>query len=153
MPRLNRVDPMPVRALAACQQKINRRRSSAAVNGVTIAKRLAEMPAFRMRFQIKQPDDVTGGECVTQNLFLRSRISANTCQAGLPERPSDFATSALSARRNGFSAFSAPIVAGIVALPAARSFFTSSARAASALLSGSIVLAKRILASVYSWPQ
>jgi hypothetical protein len=61
MPRLNRINPMPVRALAARQQKINRRRSSATVNGAAIAKRLAEMPPFRMRFQIKQPDDFAGG--------------------------------------------------------------------------------------------
>src|SRR5579864_7481209 len=116
-----------------------------------IAKHLAEMAALRMRFQIEQPDDVASGQAfVAQNRFFRSRISANTCHAGLPARPSDFATSASSARRNGLAAFSAPIVAGMVGLPAARSFLTSSARAASALLFGSTVLAKRMLASVYS---
>src|SRR5262249_48775198 len=43
-----------------------------------------------------------------QDLFLRSRISANTFHAGLPASPTDFATSGTSARRNGFAAFSAP---------------------------------------------
>src|ERR1700728_2787248 len=88
-----------------------------------------------------------------QDRFLRSRISANTFQAGLPASPSDWATSAISARRNGLAPFSAPIVAGIVGLSAARSRATSSARAASALLFGSIVLAKRMFDWVYSWPQ
>jgi hypothetical protein len=80
-------------------------------------------------------------------------LSANTFQAGLPLRPSDVASAASSARKNGLAAFSAPMVAGMVGLPAATSLATSSARAASALLFGSIVLAKWILASVYSWPQ
>jgi len=42
-------------------------------------------------------------------LFLRSRISAKTCQAGLPARPTDFATSGTSARRNGSRFFLAHI--------------------------------------------
>src|SRR5271169_1359013 len=111
------------------------------------------MPAFRMRLEIEEPDHLAGVELRFQNRFLRSRISANTFQAGLPARPSDCATSATSARRNGLAAFSAPIVAGMVGLSAATSRATSSARAASALLSGSTVLAKRILDCVYSWPQ
>src|SRR5579863_5163925 len=165
MPDFDRIDPMPVRALTAGQQKIDRGRRRAPdplptlprkrgrVGRGLVAEHLAEMPAFRMRFQIEQPDYVAGAEAVTQNRFLRSRISANTFHAGLPDRPSDFATSASSARRNGLAAFSAPIVAGMVGLPAASCCLTSSARAASALLFGSMVLAKRILASVYSWPQ
>ena len=88
-----------------------------------------------------------------QKRFSRARISANTFQAGLPASPTDCATSGTSARRNGFAAFSAPMVAGIVGFPVARSRSTSSARAASAVLLGSMVLAKRILAAVYSWPQ
>src|SRR5580704_9504856 len=123
-----------------------------------VAKCFSEMPAFRVRFQIEQPDDLVrsqglGAEVFTQNRFLRSRISANTFHAGPPDRPSDFATSASSARRNGLAAFSAPIVAGMVGLPAASCCLASSARAASALLFGSMVLAKRMFASVYSWPQ
>src|ERR1700719_861444 len=154
MPGFDRIDAMPMRTLAARQQKIDRGRCRATILDLPrVAKRLAEMAALRMRFQTEQPDDVAGAKAIAQNRFLRSRISANTFHAGLPLRPSDFATSASSARRNGFSAFSAPIVAGIVGLPAASRCLTSSARAASALLFGSIVLAKRIFASVYSWPQ
>src|SRR5579862_6574913 len=108
------------------------------------------MPAFRMRLQIQQPDDVLGAKVAGQNRFLRSRTSANTFHAGLPDKPTNFASSALSARKNGLAAFSAPMVAGIVNLCAAVSLATSSARAASALLLGSTVLAKRMLASVYS---
>src|SRR5262249_48609287 len=88
-----------------------------------------------------------------QDLFLRSRISANTFHAGLPASPTDFATSGTSARRNGFAAFSAPMVDGMVGSCAARSLSTSVARARSAALSGSTVLAKATLALVYSWPQ
>src|SRR5258708_18592778 len=159
MPDFDRIDPVPVGAFAARQQEINcGRRGATVLHLPRVAERFAEMATLRMRFQIEQPDDVIrgqglGGQAVAQNRFLRSRISANTCHAGLPASPSDFATSALSARKKGFSAFSAPIVAGIVALPAASCCLTCSARAASALLFCSMVLAKRILASVYSWPQ
>src|ERR1700680_2873142 len=106
-----------------------------------------------MRLEGERPNDGARGQGGPQNRFLRSRISANTFHAGLPDRPSDFATSASSARRNGLAAFSAAIVAGMVGSPAASCCLTTSARAASALLFGSMVLAKRILASVYSWPQ
>src|SRR5579862_1034423 len=151
MPHLGGGDAMPVRAFAALEQKIDRGRCR-------VAKRLAEMAAFRMRLEIKEANHGIRGQILPaesrgQKRFLRSRISANTFQAGLPARLTDFATSGASARKNGLAAFSAPIVAGTVGLPTARSFATSSARAASALLFGSMVLAKRILASVYSWPQ
>src|ERR1700727_4017375 len=102
-----------------------------------------------MRLKGKEPDHIRRGEAIGQNWFLRSRISANTFQAGLPASPTDFATSASSARRNGLAAFSAAIVAGMVGLPAAISFATSASRTASALLVGSMVLAKRIFAAVY----
>src|SRR5579871_6512752 len=108
------------------------------------------MSAFRMRLELEKPDDVGGRRRRGQERFLRSRISPNTFHAGLPASPTACATSVTSARRNGFAAFSAPIVAGMVGLPAAPSRATSSARAASALLFGSTVLAKRILAAVYS---
>src|ERR1700678_327640 len=154
VPDFRRVDPVPVGAFAAREQKEDRRRGGTiARHRRVVAERLAEMTALRMRPEIEQPDHVGGGKRGRQNLFLRSRISANTFQAGLPARPTDCATSGRSARRNGFSAFSAPIVAGMVGLPAALSRATSSARAASGLLFGSMVLAKRILAAVYSWPQ
>src|SRR6202790_1481084 len=159
MPNLDGVDPVPVRALAAPEQKIDRgRRRARSRHLLQIAKRLAKISALRMRLEIEKPDHGIRGQRLRgkgyrQNRFLRSRISANTFQAGLPPRPSDFASSALSARRNGLAAFSAPIVAGMVGAPAPISFATSSARAASALLCGSMCLAKRILAWVYSWPQ
>jgi hypothetical protein len=45
------VDPMPVRVLAARQQKVNRRRGGASATDLPrIAECLAEMAAFRMRF-------------------------------------------------------------------------------------------------------
>src|SRR3954471_18468393 len=93
------------------------------------------------------------GRAKGQDLFLRSRISANTFQAGLPASPTDFATSGTSARRNGFAFFSSPMVEGMVGLWAASSFSTSASRALSAELPGSIVFAKRMLALVYSCPQ
>src|SRR5665213_2497727 len=151
VPDFDRVGAVPMRVLAAGEQKIDRRRGRAAVPHVAIT--LAEMATFRMRLEVEQPDHIGRGQACCQNLFLRSRISANTFQAGLPERPRDFASSASSARKNGLAAFSAAIVAGMVGLPAARSFATSSARASSDVLFGSMVLAKRILAPVYSCPQ
>src|SRR5262249_53677088 len=101
----------------------------------------------------KRAHDDTMTSRSRQDLFLRSRISANTFHAGLPASPTDFATSGTSARRNGFAAFSAPMVDGMVGSRAARSLSTSVARARSAALSGSTVLAKATLALVYSWPQ
>src|SRR4029077_5850771 len=147
-------DAMPLRAFAACEQKINRGRDRAAIRDLLwVAESLAEVAALRVRLEGEHTDDVLCTQRRHQKRFFRSRISANTFQAGWPPRPSDLASSELSARRNGLAAFSAPIVAGMVGLPAARSFATSSARAASALLFGSMLLANRILASVYSWPQ
>ena len=67
--------------------------------------------------------------------------------------PTAFATAATSARRNGLAAFSAPMVEGSVGLPSASWQAASRSRAASAALSGSMLLAKRMLAAVYSWPQ
>jgi len=60
MPHLHRIDTVPVRALAPRQQKIDRGRCCPEVlDQPRVAKRLAEMAAFRMRFQIEQPDDVS----------------------------------------------------------------------------------------------
>ena len=61
VPRLRRIDAMPVRALAARQQEIDRGRGSAAVDRRRIAERLAEMPALRMRREGEHADDVGGG--------------------------------------------------------------------------------------------
>ena len=64
VPDFDNVDTVPVRALAARQQKINRsRRGTSAVDLARIAKHFAEMPALRMRFQIERPDYFGGGEC------------------------------------------------------------------------------------------
>src|SRR5262245_59400401 len=101
--------------------------------------------------QEMKPDDV--GRVARHDRFLRSRISANTRHAGLPASPTDFATSGTSARRKGFAAFSSASVEGMVGLRAARSLSTSASRARNAAFSGSMVLAKRILAPVYSLPQ
>src|SRR5262249_18689455 len=90
---------------------------------------------------------------LSYDLFLRSRISANTFQAGLPASPTVLATSGRFARKNGFAAFSARMVDGIVGSPGARSFSPSVPRALSAALPVSTVFAKRILALVYSCPQ
>src|ERR1700730_17459850 len=110
------------------------------------------MPALRMRHEVEAAHDVGGGER-DQNLFFRSRISAKTCHAGAPASPTDLATSGRSARRNGLAVFSSPMVEGIVGLRSAPRRATSCSRADSAALPGSIVLAKRMLACVYSWPQ
>ncbi len=53
MPDFDRVDAVPVRALAAGEQKIDRGRGGAAGDLPRVAKRLAEMPAFRMRRKIE----------------------------------------------------------------------------------------------------
>src|ERR1043166_1099543 len=149
VPDLDRINPMPVRALAAREQEIDRGRGGAAVDRQRIAKGLAKMAPLRMRLEIEERDDIGRGEG-HQNLFLRSRISAKTCHAGLPDRPTSLATSGRSARRNGFAAFSSPMNEGIVICLPATSVATSRSRSASAALSGSMVLAKRILAIVYS---
>jgi hypothetical protein len=70
VPDLDRIDPVPMRALAARQQKIDRRRDRAGtldgfaiferLDGFAIFERLAVVPAFRMRFQIEKLDDLRG---------------------------------------------------------------------------------------------
>ena len=58
VPDLDRVDAVPVRALAARQQKQDRGRGGAAVDHTGIAEGLAIVPAFRMRLEIERADDV-----------------------------------------------------------------------------------------------
>ena len=70
VPHLDRIDTMPARALAACHQEIDRRRGGAAVLDARIAERFAKLPAFRMRFEIEQADDLGGRESAHQ-LFFR----------------------------------------------------------------------------------
>src|SRR5262245_14621708 len=62
MPGLDRVDAMPMRALAAPEQKIDCGRSGTAFDHSRIAERFAEMSAFRMRLEIEQADDVLGSQ-------------------------------------------------------------------------------------------
>jgi hypothetical protein len=63
VPDLGCIDPMPVRALVARQQKIDRRRRRAAARyGAVVTKRFAKMPALRMRLECKQVDHVSGGK-------------------------------------------------------------------------------------------
>ena len=82
------------------------------------------MSAFRMRLEIEQSDDIGGGERrhrrARQNLFLRSRISANTSQAGLPFMTEPARDLRLVGAQERIRRFSSPMVAGIVGLPAAR---------------------------------
>ena len=96
-----------------------------------------------MRPQIEPRDDFGGGRQLShrmarQDLFLRSRNSPNTSAALRPFIRTLAATDGSSARRNTFAFFSSPSRVGMVGLFAARSRVTSSARAFSAALSGSI---------------
>src|SRR5438045_9724250 len=124
---------MPLLQLNDHEQKINGRGVRTSIDSLPrIAKGLAEMSAFRMRLEIEHPDQALCGQRRHQERFFRSRISANTFQAGWPASPSDLARAGSSARRNGLAAFSAPIVAGMVGLAAGLSLATSSGRGTSA---------------------
>src|SRR5208283_1939441 len=155
MPDLDGIDAMPVRAFAARQQEIDRGGGGAAVDHARVAERLAVVAALGVRRERERTDDIGGGvgHARRQNLFLRARISANTCAAALPVMPMPAATSGRSARRNGLASFSSPMVTGIVGSPLAICCLTCTSRAASTALAGSMVRAKRILAAVYSCPQ
>jgi len=66
MPDFGCIDPMPIRALTARQEKIDRRRRGAlppapgtVVEGL-IPERLTEMAAFGMGFKVEQFDDLGG---------------------------------------------------------------------------------------------
>jgi len=65
VPDFGGVDPVPMRALTARQQEIDRGRCSAAA-GVSpaVAKRFAIVSALRMRLQVEARDDLGGGEPV-----------------------------------------------------------------------------------------
>src|SRR4029077_4075564 len=143
---LDGINAMPVRALALRQQEIDRGGSRAAVGiGARVAKRLAIMPALRMRLQFKPRDDVGRLRREHQDLFLRSRNSPNTSAALAPFMWSLAATDGSSARRNTLAFFSSPSRVGIVGLFSARSRVTCSARAFSAGLSCSTVSANLTL--------
>src|SRR5262249_20800264 len=155
VPDLHRINPVPMRALAAGEQKIDRGRAGAALAiAALIAKHLAIIAAFRVRSQLETRDDVGSARFAWhQDLFLRSRSSPNT-SAGLAPFICNFtAICGSSARRNTFDFFSSPSSTGIVGLFSARSLVTCSARAVSAGLSASTVNANLTLEAVYSWPQ
>src|SRR5262245_14344844 len=61
VPDLGRVDPMPVRTLAARQQKIDRGRGGAGACDC-VAEGFAEMPPFRVRLEREQADHVGSGK-------------------------------------------------------------------------------------------
>src|SRR4051794_1914894 len=131
MPDFYRVDAVPVRALAARQQEIDRGRKRASIRiEARVAKSFAKMSALGMRLERKPRDDFG---CVRrrihQDLFLRSRSSPNTSAAPAPFRCTLAATAGSSARKNTFAFFSSPSSVGTVGWPAARSRATSSARA------------------------
>src|SRR6185437_3399648 len=157
VPDLDRINAVPVRAFATCQQEIDRGGEGAAVGiAARIAKGLAVMAALGMRLQFEPRDDVGGRhhcKLLHQDLFLRSRSSPKISAAPAPFIRTLAATDGSSARRNTFAFFSSPSETGMVGLPSARSFVTCSARAFSAALSGSIVSANLMLEAVYSWPQ
>src|SRR5262249_37354302 len=140
VPGLDRIDAMPVRAFATRQQEIDRGRIGASLRVVAlVAKRLAIMPAFRMRLQLEPRDDVGSRGRRHQDLFLRSRSSPKISAGSAPFMCSLAATDGSSARRNTFAFFSSPSSVGTVGLFSARSFATSAARACSTGLSDSTV--------------
>jgi hypothetical protein len=62
MPGLDRIDLVPMRALSARKQVIDRRQCRAcAVHGSGVAERLAKMPALGVGLEVEQADDVGGG--------------------------------------------------------------------------------------------
>ena len=76
VPDLDRVDAVPVRALAARQQELDRGGGGAAVDVARVAKGLAIVPAFGVRLEIELGDDVGGGgPCVTLKPVFAARAS------------------------------------------------------------------------------
>src|SRR5262249_27414147 len=61
-PSLDRIDLVPVRALAAREQKIGHGRGRArAIHLTGVAERFAKMSAFGMRLEVEQADQLGGG--------------------------------------------------------------------------------------------
>src|SRR3954452_11399616 len=84
VPDLHRIDAMPVRAFAACQQKVDRRRGGAPTGvSAAVPERLAKMPAFGMRLEIELADDLGRGERVHGG---NSLLPANRTAADCPPR-------------------------------------------------------------------
>src|SRR3546814_5757590 len=62
VPDLDRIDAVPVRALARLQQEIDRRRARPAGGvGLRITEGLGEIPTFGMRLQAERGDDLVCG--------------------------------------------------------------------------------------------
>jgi hypothetical protein len=61
VPDLDGIDPMPVRALAAREQEIDRGRKRASVDRAGMAEGFAKMAALRMRLEIEQTNYVGSG--------------------------------------------------------------------------------------------
>src|SRR5262249_28031670 len=92
---------------------------------------------------------------VGQKRSLSARTAANSAVRSPAGNPgtrfrTDASSSGLSARRNGFVAFSSSMVLGIVGLPARRSARTAASFACRAAFPGSRVAAKSRFFSVYS---
>ena len=67
VPDLDRIDPVPVRALAAREQEIDRRRGGTpAVDRAAVPERLAVVSALGVGPEIEQADDVRGAERLTR---------------------------------------------------------------------------------------
>src|SRR5947209_7003699 len=116
MPDLHRIDAVPVRDLSRRQEKIDGGGGGAAAIAALIAESLAEVPALRMRHELKQADHVGGGEPGHQDLFLRSRIAANTFQSGAYGMPRMARMAVTCGRRNGFVSSSRSSRVGSVGL-------------------------------------
>src|SRR3546814_18558334 len=75
VPDLDRIDAVPVRALARLQQEIDRRRARPAGGvGLRITEGLGEIPTFGMRLQAERGDDLVCGHAyITSSLRMISR--------------------------------------------------------------------------------
>jgi hypothetical protein len=63
VPDFERVDPMPVRVLAASEQEVDDGRCRAlSFHFSQIAESLAKIPALGMRLKIEEPDHIAGGQ-------------------------------------------------------------------------------------------
>src|SRR5205823_10803961 len=140
---------MPAARFARLEEIIDGRAArSLAVFGVG-PPGFAIVAALGVRFEAEKLDDLRRRHL---KLSLRRRISPNTSASLFPCISSRIRISALSGLRNGLVLNSSSIVVGKVISPLARSAKTRSARCWSVRLEGSMVSAKRALASVYSCP-
>ena len=161
VPDLGGVDPVPVRALAARQQKIDRGRVRRGRSRACVAMRLREVTALGMRLEAQQPDDLGGGVMICDRPigdmleFVLAGADFGEHLGRRMRRPCRPPWRPPAHRRAGTGWRPSPRP-GARAPSACRrraAASTCCSRAASALLSGSMVLAKRMFASVYSWPQ